>query len=103
MPSRREGVDEEPGEVPGVGRVAVAGRVRDLGQRPAHLALDGVGRQQRLGVHRVVVVDAVEELVVEAARAQGAADGVEDDGAAEAAEVDGPRRRLRVVDDLRAR
>ena len=51
--------------VAGVGRVAVAGLVRDVGQRPAHLALDGVGRQEGLGVHRVEVVDAVEERGLE--------------------------------------
>jgi hypothetical protein len=95
-----ERVDEVPGKVAGVGRVAVADRVRDLEERPAHLALDGVRRQERLGVHRVVVVDAVEELGLEAARAQGAPDRVEDDRPPEAAEMDGPRRRLRVVDDL---
>jgi hypothetical protein len=58
------------GMVPGVGGMAVAGLVRDVGQRPAHLALDGVRGQERLGVHRVEVVDAVEQLVSDAPRAQ---------------------------------
>ena len=49
------------GEVARVVRVAVAGRGGHVGQRHAHVALDRVGRQQRLGVHRVEVVDAVEE------------------------------------------
>ena len=61
------------GEMAGVRGVAVAGGVRDVGQRDAHLALDRVGRQQRLGVHRVEVVDPVEEGRGEAAGAQGAA------------------------------
>ena len=56
------------GVVPRVRGVAVAGLVRDVGERAAHLALDGVGRQERLGVHRVQVVDAVEERRLEAAR-----------------------------------
>ena len=90
-----------PGEMAGVAGVAVAGRVRDVGERPAHLALDGVGRQERLGVHRVEVVDAVQQRRLEAVGAQRPGDDVEDDRAAQAADVDGPRRRLRVVDDLR--
>ena len=56
-----EDVDEHAGEVARVARVAVAGRVGHVRQRAAHLALDGVGRQERLGVHRVHVVDAVEQ------------------------------------------
>ena len=56
-----EDVDEDAREVAGVARVAVAGRVGHVGERPAHLALDGVGRQERLGVHRVQVVDAVQQ------------------------------------------
>ena len=104
------GVDAEPGEhvderlgvVAGVRRVAVAGLVRDVGQRRAHVAVDRIGRQQRLGVHRVDVVDAVEERRLEAAGAQGAGDDVEDDRPAEAADVDGAGRGLGVVDDLRA-
>ena len=54
-----EDVDERLGVVAGIGRVAVADLVRDVGERATHLALDGVGRQERLGVHRVHVVDAV--------------------------------------------
>ena len=57
----RERVDEDAGEMAGVARVAVPGRVGDVRQRATHLAIDGVGRQERLGVHRVEVVDAVEE------------------------------------------
>ena len=33
---------------------------------PAHLVVDRVGRQERLGVHRVEVVDAVEERRLDA-------------------------------------
>ena len=91
-----------PGEVARVARVAVARRVGHVRQRAAHLALDRVGRQERLGVHRVQVVDAVEQRRLEAVGAQGAGDDVEDDRAAQAADVDRPRRRLGVVDDLRA-
>src|SRR6478736_5176152 len=61
-----------------------------------------VRRQERLCVHRVEIVDAVEERGLDTARTERAGDHVEDDGAAEAADVDGPGRRLRVVDDLRA-
>ena len=61
MPEPGERVDEGLGEVAGVRGVAVAGLVRDVGQRTAHLVLDGVRREERLGVHRVEVVDAVEE------------------------------------------
>ncbi len=77
--------------------------VRDVGQGSTHLLLDGVGRQQRLGIHRVEIVDPVEERRLDPVRAQRARDRVEDDGAAEATDVDGAGRRLRVVDDLRAR
>ena len=100
-PELLEGVDEESGEVPGVARVAVAGRVRDVGERATHLAIDRVGRQQRLGVHRIHVVDAVEVRRLDAVRPQGARDRVDDHGAAQAADVDRPRGRLRIVDDLR--
>ena len=82
--------------------VAVAGLVGDVGQRPAHLALDRVGRQERLGVHRVEVVDAVQQRRLDAVGAQRAGDDVEDDRPAQAPDVDRPRWRLRVVDDLRA-
>ena len=64
--------------------------------------VDRVGRQQRLGVHRVEVVDAVEERRLDAVRAQRAGDRVEDDRPAQAPDVDRPGRRLGVVDDLRA-
>ena len=100
-PELLEGVDEQAGEMPGVACVAVAGRVRDMGERAAHLAFDRVGRQQRLGVHRIHVVDAVEVRRLDAIRAQGARDRVDDHGAAQAADVDRPRGRLRIVDDLR--
>jgi hypothetical protein len=100
-PETGEEVDEDLGVVARVGRVTVAGLVRHMGERPAHLRLDGIRRQKRLGVHRIHVVDAVEERRLEAATAQGAGDDVEDDGPTEAANVDGPGRGLRVVDDLR--
>ena len=101
-PEAGEDVDEGLGVVPRVRRVAVAHLVRDERQRAAHLVLDRIGGQERLGVHRVHVVDAVEERGRQAAIAQGAGDDVEDDGAAQAADVDRPGRRLRVVDDLRS-
>jgi hypothetical protein len=85
------GLDAEPANVsmkmPAKWRAYERGSRRPgpgRGQRPAHLALDGVGRQERLGVHRVEVVDAVEERGLEAARAQRAGDRVEDDRPAEA-------------------
>ena len=97
----RERVDERLGVVPGVGGVAVADLVRDVGQRTAHLGLDRVRCQERLGVHRVEVIDAVEQRRLDAVRAQRPGDRVEDDRPAQAADVDRPRRRLGVVDDLR--
>ena len=96
-----ECIDEQLRMVAGVRRMTVAGLVRDVGQRAAHLVLDGVRGKERLGVHRIEVVDAVQELGLEAVRAQGADDHVEDDRPAQAADVDRPGRRLAVVDDLR--
>jgi hypothetical protein len=52
-------------------------------------------------VERVVVVDAEEVAHGDAARLQGAVDGVVEEHAAEGAHVHAPRGRLRVVDDLR--
>ena len=85
----RERVDEDPGEMARVAGVAVAGRIGDVRQRPAHLALDRVRRQERLGVHRVEVVDAVQERRLDAGSAQRPGDGVEDDRTTQAADVDG--------------
>ena len=95
-----ERVDEDAGEVAGVRGVAVAGGIGHVGERPAHLALDGVGRQERLGVHRVEVIDAVEERRLDAVGAQRAGDRVEDDRSAERPDVHRARRCLGVVDDL---
>jgi hypothetical protein len=97
-----EDVDERLGVMPSVRGVAVARLVRDVGQRAAHLVVDRVRRQEGLGVHRIHVVDAVEERRLGSGAAQRADDDVEDDGTAERADVDGPRRRLAVVDDLRS-
>ena len=80
--------------------MAVADLVGHPGERTAHLAFHGVGRQERLGIHRVHVVDAVQQRRRHAAVTQGPGDDVEDDRAPEAPDVDGPRGRLRVVDDL---
>ncbi len=96
-----EDVDEDLSVVARVGRVAVARLVGDLRERAAHLALDRIRGQQRLRVHGVHVVHAVQEGRRDAAFAQRPRDDVEDDGAAEAADVDRPRGRLGVVDDLR--
>ncbi len=101
-PETGEHVDEDPREMAGVAGVAITGRVGDVGERPAHLAIDGVGRQQRLGVHRVHVIDAIQQRRLQAVGAQSPGDDVEDDRPAQAADVDRPGRRLRVVDDLRA-
>ena len=101
-PEAAERLDEDAREVPGIARVAVAGRVRNVGQRAAHLAVDRVVGQERLGVHRVEVVDAVEQAGFDAAGAKGTPDGVEDDRPAKRADMDGTRRRLAVVDDLRS-
>ena len=97
-----EDVDEDPRVVPGVGRVAVGDLVGDVRERAAHLGRDRIGRQERLRIHRVEVVDAVEERRLDPVRAERADDGVEDDRPTKAADVDGPGRGLRVVDDLRA-
>ena len=66
-----EGVDEDLREVARVRRVAVAGRIRDVRKRHAHGALDGVRRQERLGVHRIEVVDPVAQLDRHARRRGG--------------------------------
>ena len=63
-----ERVDEALGVVARVRRVPVALLVRDVRERAAHLALDGVGGQERLGVHRVEVVDPVQERGLDARR-----------------------------------
>ena len=97
----REDIDEDLGVVAGVRGVAVRFLVGDLCERPAHRVGHGIGRQERLGVHRVHVVDPVEVRRLEVARAHRADDDVEENGAPEAADMDGSRRRLRVVDDLR--
>ena len=81
-PEAVEEVDEDLGVVPGVRRVAVVDLVRDVGQRRPHVALDGIGRQQRLGVHRIHVVDAVQVGRLDAAGAEGPGDDVQDDRAA---------------------
>ena len=98
----RKEVDEDLGMVARVRGVTIAGLVRDVREWAAHLRLDRIRRQQGLGVHGVQVVHAVEQGRVEVAGAQCTGDRVEDDGATQAADVDGPRRRLAVIDDLRA-
>ena len=92
-------VDEGLGVVARVRGVAVAGLVGDMGQRPAHLVLDRVGGQERLGVHRIKVVDPVQQGGGGPAGAQRPGDHVEDHRPAQAADVDGARGA--VVDDLR--
>src|SRR5450756_203972 len=59
------------------------------------------GGQERLGIHRVHVVDAVEERRRHAAVAQCPGDDVEDDRATETPDVNRPGGSLRVVDELR--
>ena len=98
-----ERLDEHAGEVAGVARVAVAGRVGDVAPaggpsrdrwrrasgapgRPS-----GRGRRRRTGASSRCPL----------ARSARTID-VEDDRAAQAADVDRPGRRLGVVDDLRA-
>jgi hypothetical protein len=101
-PEIREQVDEHLRVVSGVRGVPVPDLVGDVGERHAHRALDGVRRQERLGVHRVEVVDAVQQGRGMAGRAQRAGDDVEDDRPAEAPDVDRARWGLRVIDDLRS-
>ncbi len=69
----RERGDERLGMVAGVRGVAITGLVGDVRQRTAHLLLDGVGGQERLGVHRVEVVDAVEQRRLDPVRRAGPA------------------------------
>jgi len=97
----RKRVDEDLRVVARVRGVPVVGLVGNVGERASHLAFDRVGRQQRLGIHRVQVIHPVQERGVVPGGAQRARDHVEDHGAAEAADVDRPRRGLRIVDDLR--
>ena len=66
-----------------------AGRRGHVGQRHAHVLLDRVGRQQRLRIHRVEVLDAVAELDLRAVLGDGAADGVVQHDAAQAADMNG--------------
>ncbi len=96
-----ERVDEHLRVMAGVRRVAITGEVGDVRERHAHVALDGVGRQQRLGIHRVEIVDAIEQGRLEPAGPQGSRDDIEDDGPTEAADMDSAGRGLGVVDDLR--
>ena len=97
-----EEVDEHLGVMAGVRRMTVRNLVRDVGQGPAHLVVDCVGRQERLGIHRVHVVDAVQERRVDVGPTQRPDDDIEDDGTAERADMDGPGRGLAVIDDLRS-
>jgi hypothetical protein len=98
-----ERVDEGLGVVARVRRMAVLDLVGDVRERPPHFVIDRVRRQERLGIHRVEVIDPVEQRRLDAVRAQRTRDRIEDDRAAQAADVDGPGRGFRVVDDLRAR
>ena len=102
-PEVGEQVDERLGVMARVGGMAVRDLVRDVGQRHAHVAVDRVRRQECLGVHRVEVVDAVQQRRLVPGGSQRPGDDVEDDRPTEAADVDGAGGRLRVVDDLRAR
>jgi len=63
--------NEDLGVVARVRGMAVADLVGHPGERTAHLALHGVGRQERLGIHRVHVVDAVQQRRRHAAVTQG--------------------------------
>jgi len=96
----RERVNELAGEMSRVARMAVASRIRDVRQRAAHLAIDCVRGQQRLGIHGIHVVDAVEQRRLDSIGPEGAGDHVEDHRSAQAADVHRPGRRLRIVDDL---
>jgi hypothetical protein len=98
-----ERIDERLRVVARVRGVKFVDLIRHMSERPAHLVLDGVGRQERLCIHRVEVIDSVEQCRLDAVRAKRARDRIEDHGAAQASDVDGTRGRLRVVDDLRAR
>ena len=72
----------------GVVRVRAAFRRRDVGQWDAHVLLDRVGRQQRLRIHRVEILDAVAELDFVTVLGNRAADRVVQHDAAQAAHVD---------------
>ena len=67
--------------------MAVAGLIGDVCERPAHLVLDRVGRQKRLGVHRVEIIDPVEQRRIDLVRTKSARDRIKDDGAAEAPDM----------------
>ena len=106
------GVDAEPGERVDEG-LRRWWRAYDAWQSPTWSGTWASGRpiswstasgvRQRLGVHRVEVVHAVEQRRRDVVRAQRAGDRVEDDRPPKAADVDRPRGRLGVVDDLRTR
>jgi hypothetical protein len=97
-----EDVDEALRVVARVRGVAVGLLVGDVGEGAAHRLVHRVGRQERLGVHRVEVIDAVQERGLAPGGAQRPGDHVEDDRPAQAADVHGSGRRLGVVDDLRS-
>ena len=84
-----ERLEEERREVSGVVRVGRTIGRRDVGQRDAHVLLDRVGRQQRLRIHGVEVLDAVAELDLRAVLRDRAADRVVQHDAAQAADVNG--------------
>ena len=95
-----EEVDEDLGVVAGIRGVAVRHLVRDVRKRDAHVAIDGIRGQQGLGIHRIEVVDAVQECRLVTGGSQGPGDHVEDHRPAQAPDVDRPRGCLGVVDDL---
>ncbi len=84
-----KGLEEERREVARIAGMRRTRRRRHVGKRDAHVLLDRVGRQQRLRVHGVQVLDAVAELDLSAVLGHGAPDGVMQHDAAQAAHMDG--------------
>jgi hypothetical protein len=83
-----EGLQEERREMARVVWMGTALRGRDVSQRDAHVLLDGIGRQQRLGVHRVEILYPVAELYLAAMPGDRPANGVMEHDAAQAAHMD---------------
>ena len=100
---RLEGPEEDlPYEVPGVVGRAATFRRGHAGKWRTHVAVDGIGCELGLGVHRVHVVDAVEERRGHTRCLQRAMDGVVEYDPTQRSDMDRPRRGFGIVDDLRS-
>ena len=84
-----ERLEEERREMAGIVGMRRTLRRGDVGKRDAHVLLDRIGRQQRLRVHGVEILNAVAELDLRAMLRDRAPDRVVQHDAAQAAHVNG--------------